>query len=301
MKATLIGTTGFIGVPLCQELKRAGLDITVLARDPASAKKALGTGCNVLPWKLPQDIPDEALRDADVIINLAGESIGTKRWSEARKKDILNSRVLTTRAIVDSLHRFEGKQRTLISGSAVGYYGPRGNEGLCEDSRPGDDFLASVCRKWEAEAFKALELGVRVIAVRTGFVLGKGGALDRMVIPFKFFAGGPVGSGNQWLPWIHLDDLIGIIKFSIENGGVDGPINATAPNPLTMRQFSKALGRAIGRPSWLPVPGFILKLALGEMSDLLLNGQRALPCKALKLGYRFKYRHAEEALRAILG
>jgi uncharacterized protein (TIGR01777 family) len=188
------------------------------------------------------------------------------------------------------------KPKVLISASAIGYYGAHGDEFVTEDTPPSSDFLAEVCKAWEKEALQAEELGVRVVLVRTGGVLeSDGGALPQMMIPFKFFLGGPIGSGKQWFSWIHRDDVVGIIKYALENGTVSGPVNATAPNPVTNMDFSAALGKALNRPSWLSVPGFIVKLTLGELGSVLLTGQRVSPEKALKAGYKFKYTEVNEA------
>ncbi len=194
------------------------------------------------------------------------------------------------------------KPKVLISASAIGYYGAHGDEYVTEDARPASDFLAEVCKAWEAEALKAREFGVRVVLIRIGGVLeSDGGALPPMTIPFKFFLGGPIGNGKQWFSWIHRDDVVGIIKYALENESISGPVNATAPNPVMNKEFSSALGKALDRPSWLAVPGFVVKLTLGELGNILLTGQRVLPEKALKAGYQFKYTDVNEALKAIFG
>ncbi|MBE0447320.1 MAG: TIGR01777 family protein [Actinobacteria bacterium] len=300
MRAAVTGATGFVGVPLCNELKRSGWEVTVLARNAASAEQALGSGYDIISWTPANEIPHEALRGVDTVINLAGESING-RWTEKRKKRILESRTSVTRRLVEAIGRMDNPPQALINASAIGYYGPRGDEKLCEDEHHGSDFQARVCKAWEEEAFKAERFGTWVVTIRIGVVLGDGGALSRMIIPFKMFAGGPVGNGKQWFSWVHRDDLIGIIKFAAQNHSLRGPVNATAPEPVTMGEFSKILGKVLNRPSWLPVPGFVLKAGLGEMSDMLLNGQRVIPRKALDAGYEFKYGSAEEALRNILG
>jgi uncharacterized protein (TIGR01777 family) len=202
--------------------------------------------------------------------------------------------------IVDAIAKAKHKPKFLINASAVGYYGPHGDETLTEESPPGSDFLGRLCAAWEAEANKARAYGARVALLRTGIVLGKGkGALAKMVPPFNLFAGGRLGSGKQWFPWIHLDDEVGLINFIIENEKADGPINATAPNPVTMDEFCKALGKVLNRPSWAPVPASILTLMLGEMAEMLLTGQRAVPQAALRLGYNFKYPRVLEALASL--
>lgn len=300
MKVLVVGGTGFVGMPLCRELKRRGWDVAILARNVAAAESVLGSRYNIINWLDTSIIPKEALIGANVVINLAGESIGAKRWTSQRKEQILNSRVLTTRRIVDAMRDMESKPEVLVNASAIGYYGPRADEQICESESNGRDFLAHVTKAWEDEAHKAEAIGVRVAVMRLGVVLGDGGALARMITPFKLYFGGPVGSGTQWFSWIHRDDVIGIIILAAENKNLHGPINATATAPLTMKEFSTALGRALGRPSWLPLPGLVLKLALGEMSDILLYGQRVLPCKAVEAGYVFKYESADKALKDII-
>jgi len=236
------------------------------------------------------------------VINLAGESIAGHRWSQAQKQRILDSRVSTTKRLADAVAAAARPPRVFVSGSAVGYYGPHGDEIVTESTPPGDDFLARVCTAWEAEARRAASV-TRVVCVRTGLVLERdGGALPQMLPPFWFGAGGPVGSGRQYWPWIHRADWIALVRWAIDNSAVDGAINASAPAPLTNKAFAAALGRALHRPAFMPAPGFALKLMLGEMADaLLLSGQRAVPAKAERLGFRFRYAQLEEALAAIFG
>ncbi|NOZ69543.1 MAG: TIGR01777 family protein, partial [Deferribacteres bacterium] len=252
-------------------------------------------------WNPPELIPPDTVSGFDAVVNLAGEPVAPGRWTSERKKRILSSRINTTRALVQSMQQAQKRPRVLVSASAVGYYGPHNDEYVTEETPPGSDFLADVCVKWEAEAFRAEALNIRVVTVRLGAVLGAdGGALPRMVLPFKLFLGGPIGSGRQWFSWIHIDDVAGIIRFALENNAVSGPVNATAPTPVTNRDFSSALGRALHRPSCLPVPAFMVRLIFGEMGEMLLTGQRVLPDKALKAGYRFKYADLDDALKAIL-
>lgn len=321
MKVVVAGGTGFIGAPLCRELAGAGHEVVALSRNVPAAQKTLGAGVKVMRWDPGAgEIPAEALDGADGIVNLAGESIASGRWTRERKERILASRIQATRSLVEAAGRAreicrqrgaadgpqglvsdEERPRVLVNASAIGFYGPHGDEELREDVPAGQDFLAWVCLAWEAEAKKAEALGLRVVTVRIGVVLGEGGgALARMITPFKLFAGGPVGTGGQWFSWVHRDDVVGIIRFALEHENVRGSVNATGPEPLTMRDFSGTLGRVLGRPSWLPVPGFLLRVALGEMSDMLLNGQRVLPAKAIEAGYRFRFTTAEEALRRVL-
>jgi uncharacterized protein (TIGR01777 family) len=215
---------------------------------------------------------------------------------------IRSSRVDGTRSVVEAIRRAERRPEALINASATGYYGPRGDQPVSETDGPGDDFLARVCREWEREALAAEDLGVRVTLVRTGIVLGEGGgALEKMLLPFRFFLGGPFGGGRQGFPWVHLDDVVGIYRWALERPEVSGPLNATGPQPLTNREFCQELGRVLGRPCWAPVPGFALKLLLGEMAEpLLLQGQKVLPVRTEQLGYAFQFRTAEAALRDVL-
>jgi uncharacterized protein (TIGR01777 family) len=295
MNILITGGTGFIGTPLTQELRKSGNDVTVTTRRQTDTKEKLS-------WNPPGLIPQNIISKFDGIINLAGEPIAPARWTEERKKGILSSRIDTTRALVESIKAADTKPKVLISASAIGYYGPHGDESLTEDTPPASDFLADVCVKWEAEALKAQESGVRVVTVRIGGVLeADGGALPQMIIPFKFFIGGPIGSGKQWFSWIHRDDVVGIMRYALENESVSGSVNATAPNSVTNKQFSTALGKALNRPSCLAVPGFMVELTLGELGAVLLTGQKVLPEKVLKAGYKFKYEDIEAALAAIFG
>ena len=298
MKILITGGSGFIGTSLIKELHAAGHEVIITTRQEASNVRA--EHAVPLQWTPPDLIPSDIISTIDAVINLAGEPIAPKRWSEERKKRILSSRIDTTRALVESIELSYKKPKVLISASAIGYYGPRNDEFVNEDAEPSSDYLAGVCLKWEAEAQKAEALGLRVVRVRIGGVLGKGGGLlAQMEGPFNAFAGGPLGSGKQWFSWIHLDDLVGIFKYALENDAVSGPVNGTAPNPVTNRQFSKALGRALHRPAVVTVPAFAVKLALGELGGLLLTGQRVMPEKALEAGYKFKYTNIDEALKDI--
>ncbi|MBI4525271.1 MAG: TIGR01777 family protein [Deltaproteobacteria bacterium] len=300
MRFIIAGGTGFIGETLCRRLLEAGHSLTILTRKPVpaavlSAKKwATWDARSPGPW-------EETLEGADGVVNLAGEPIAARRWTREQKKRIRESRINATRALVNAIAQRRRKPKLLLNASAVGYYGPRGDEIVTEESGPGNDFLGRVCHEWEQEATKAESSGAIVIRLRTGIVLGRdGGALAKMVPPFKFYVGGPLGSGKQWVPWIHLDDEVGLIQFLLENSGASGAVNATAPNPVRMKEFSDALGRVLRRPSWAPVPGFALRLLLGEMADMLLTGQQALPAQARKRGYGFRYSALEDALQACI-
>lgn len=299
MKVLITGGTGFIGRPLTEELRKAGHDVMITTRrKPDSDVRAIHE--SPLQWSPPDLIPPDVISEIDAVINLAGESIAPKRWSEERKKLIFSSRIDTTRALVESIQKSDKKPKVLISASAIGYYGARDEEPVNEYTSPSLGWLAGVCLQWEAEAERAEDLGVRVVRVRLGGVLeADGGLLVQMIGPFKNFAGGPLGSGHQWFSWIHRDDVIGIIKYALENESVSGPVNATAPNPVMNREFSKALGRALNRPAIVTVPAFAVKLALGELASLLLTGQRVIPEKIIEAGYKFRYAEINEALKAI--
>lgn len=299
MKLVIAGASGFIGSMLVQRLGQRGDVLELLSRKPRSSTAAPNT--KWLVWEPGKSgLWEKSIDGADGIVNLAGAGIADKRWTERQKEIIRSSRIDSTRALVRAIAKAKSKPQFLINASAVGYYGARGDETLTEESAPGKDFLAEVCVAWEAEAKKAHDQGVRVALLRTGIVLGKGkGALAKMVIPFKLFVGGPLGSGSQWMPWIHIEDEVGLILFLIDNAKAQGSFNATAPNPVTMEEFCKALGKVLNRPSWATVPESALTLLLGEMADMVLGGQRALPKAAETLGYKFKHPTITEALESL--
>jgi uncharacterized protein len=273
MRVMVAGASGLIGTAVSRLLRERG--------DAAVALPRFGSG----PWNV---------EGADAVVNLAGASVAGKRWKPAYKKEIEESRVRTTRALVDAIRAAQRKPRVLVNASAVGYYGGRGDEVLDESAAPGADFLAGVVRQWEAEAQRA---PVRSVQVRTGIVLSAhGGALEKMLPPFKAFVGGPVGSGKQWFPWIHIADEVAAILWCIDRE-VTGPVNLAAPGIVTMMQFAKALGRALHRPSWARVPAAPLKILLGEFASALLEGQRAVPKKLLDSGFRFRFEDVNAALR----
>jgi uncharacterized protein len=300
MKVVIAGGTGFLGQPLVRALAAGGAEVVVLTRG-GPAKPAIPA--RFVTWSLDQ--PGGAwsaeLEGAAAVVNLAGESIASRRWSPAQKERILDSRLRATRALAQAIRGAKQPPLSLLSGSAVGYYGPLGDEVVTEDHRAGSDFLASVCEQWESQAVQGAGGVTRVVCIRTGLVLEKdGGALPRMLLPFKFGAGGPLGSGRQYWPWIHRADWIALMLWTIANAAVSGPINATAPTPVTNAQFTRSLGRALHRPAFLPAPAFALRLALGEMADaLLLSGQRAVPAKAERLGFTFRHTDLDEALGSI--
>ncbi|HKY06732.1 MAG TPA: TIGR01777 family oxidoreductase, partial [Candidatus Binatia bacterium] len=298
-KIVISGATGFIGSILADRLWNQFHSLVLLSRKPPSevgvSKKEW------FAWNPPGGGPwEEAIDGADVVINLAGEPIAGKRWSKEQKEKLRSSRIDATRAIVRAIAKAKTKPRFLLNASAVGYYGAHGEETVTEATPAGSDFLSRLCVDWEAEALKAETHGVRVCRIRTGIVLDKGrGALAKMVPPFKMFVGGPLGSGKQYMPWIHIEDEIGLLLFLIEHESARGPFNATAPNPVTMEEFARSLGEALNRPSWVSVPPSALAILTGEMADMLLTGQRAVPDAATKLGYSFKYSTIGAALQSL--
>jgi len=301
MKIVISGGTGFLGRPLTDALAHDGHSIVVLTRGSSSNSAT----ARRVTWQPDGTVGSwsSEIDGADVVINLNGESIGERRWSATQKQRILDSRVAATRSLVAAVRRSTAPPSVMVSGSAVGYYGPLDDQIATEHTPPGRDFLADVCVKWEAEANRALSPRTRVVCVRTGLPLARdGGALPRMLPPFWFGAGGPIGSGRQYWPWIHRQDWIDVVRFAIGNPQIVGPMNATAPNPVTNQAFARALGHAMHRPAFLPAPGFALKLLLGEMAEgLLLSGQRAIPAKAQQHGFKFAYETLDRALANLFG
>ena len=295
MKVVVTGATGFVGRALCQRLARDH-DVWACTRNKQAAAAKLGAD----PTLVSIGDDDEMLRaleGADAVINLAGEGIFDKRWSAARKAVLVSSRVALTERLVALIGKTTERPKVLVSASAVGFYGDRGEESLDERSSAGDDFLSTLCQDWEKAAARASDLGLRVVHPRIGIVLGSdGGALARMIIPFRFGAGGRLGSGRQWMSWIHLDDLVELFVTVIEDTRYEGAINATAPEPATNRDFTKALANAVGLPAIFPAPGFALRIALGEAASVLLGGQKVLPNRAAELGFAFRFPEAEGAL-----
>lgn len=301
MRVVLAGGTGFIGGALRESLVQKGHEVIVLTRRSGPENQpTLRTRFCV--WNPPAGGPwEKELDGADAVINLAGEPIVGKRWTQQQKQKIAESRREATGAVVRAIQSAKRKPSFLLNASAVGYYGPCGDEEVTEESSPANDFLSQTCKAWEAEALRAEDLGVRVVRLRIGIVLEKGGgALGKMLTPFRLGLGGPLGNGNQWMSWIHRSDLIDLIHFLLERKEIRGAVNATAPEPARMKEFSSALGRALHRPAIFPVPAFALKVLLGEMADVLLNGQRVFPRRALKAGYVFKYPRLDRAFEEIL-
>lgn len=300
MKLVVTGASGFIGSALSARLLEDGHALTLLTRSaPPSASLNNKRWHHWTPGAAGEW--EKAIDGCDGIINLAGEPIASKRWSAHRKEKISLSRLGATSALVDAIARGAARPKFLINASAVGFYGDRGDAIVTEESAAGHGFLSHVCQQWESEALKAERLGCRVVLLRTGIVLGpKGGALEQMLAPFRFFLGGSLGNGSQWMPWIHIEDEVGLIRFLMENEQARGPVNATAPNPVTNKEFSKALGKLLKRPCWLGVPAFALRGVLGEMADLLLSGQRVMPAAAARLDYQFRFPTLSTALENCL-
>jgi uncharacterized protein len=303
MKIVVAGGSGFIGAGLTRRLLAEGHQVTVLTRNAESSRKRLPPLLQVVQWDARAvGAWADHVSTADAIINFAGESIAAKRWTPGQKELIIGSRVNAARALVQAMGRQKTAPSVLISASAVGYYGGVAYGDVTETHPAGSGFLSATCVKWEREAFVAESLGVRVAVLRIAVVLGEqGGALEKMILPFRFFVGGPLGTGSQWFPWVHRDDIIGAAMFVLHKKELSGPVNVVAPEPVTMKQFCSALGKTLHRPSWVPVPSLLLRLALGEMSEMLLTGQRVVPRVLADHGYVFQYPHLLPALVNIVG
>lgn len=299
MRVTVTGATGRIGARLVAALRARGDDVTVLSRDPERATAALGV--DAVGWR-PEDepAPADALAGRDGVVHLAGEDVA-QRWTADAKRRLLRSRELGTRNLVAGIAAADPRPRVLVSSSAVGWYGPRGDEEVDEDAPAGAGFLAEVCAAWEREAEAAEAHGVRVVRLRTGVVLDReGGALARMLPFFQLGVGGPVAGGRQWLSWVHADDLVALYLAALDDPAWSGPFNATAPEPATNRDFSHALGRALHRPAVAPVPGLAVRALYGEMAEIVVTGQRAVPRRALERGFRFAHSDLDAGLRDAL-
>ncbi|MBD2725024.1 TIGR01777 family protein [Nostoc sp. FACHB-892] len=305
MKVAITGATGFVGSLLVQRLHAQGHKIVVLTRKTAFAKKVFPSEAfpNV---EIVAYTPNASgswqsvIASCDGVVNLAGEPIGEGRWTPERKQEILNSRKLGTQKIVEAIANANPKPTVLINASAIGYYGTSETATFDETSLSGNDFLAQVCQAWEAEARKVKDAGVRLVILRFGIVLGNGGALGKMIPPFKLFAGGPIGSGRQWFSWIHVDDLVSLILEALTKPEIEGVYNATAPNPVRMADLSQTLGQVMNRPSWLPVPGFAIEALLGDGAIVVLEGQQVLPKRTVETGFEYKHPNLQSALRQIL-
>ena len=298
MKAVVTGATGFIGKHLCDLFDEP----VILTRNPSRLPAELAHHA-AFEWDpMAGPAPAAAFDGVEAVFHLAGEPVAEGRWSAAKKAAIRESRTVGTANLVASITALEDRPNVLVSASAVGFYGSRGDEVLTEDSVPADGFLADVCRDWEASAAKAEECGVRTAYVRIGLVLGKnGGALEKMLPIFKLGAGGPLGSGKHWMPWIHVEDLARLFVYAATQADIRGPLNGAAPNPVTNKEFTKLLAKAVKRPAIFPAPAFALRLALGEFADVLLASQRVVPRAPIDAGFEFKYNRLQAALAEITG
>lgn len=301
MRIIITGGTGLIGTALSKKLLEDDHEVIILSRNPTASR--VPNGARVEKWDAKTSDGWGSLINADTaIVNLAGAGIADKRWSDQRKKILHASRIDVGKAITAAVEAAEQKPKVLIQSSAVGYYGIHDDGKLTEASSVGNDFLAKLCEEWEASTVSVEVMGVRRVIIRTGVVMSTdGGAFPRMAMPFKMFVGGPIGSGKQWLSWIHIADEVKAIQFLINNENVNGIYNLTAPNPHTNKQLSKIIGKVLGRPSFMLVPAFVMKILFGEMSTVLLDGQRVLPSNLESGGFTFKFPELEPALRDLLG
>lgn len=302
MRILITGGTGLIGSALSRSLVEGGDEVTILTRSPERQQAQAQEGVVFKKWD-GETVANwgQLVSNVDAIVNLAGAGIAEGRWTLARKEQIRESRISSGQALVSAIQDSETVPKLLIQSSAVGYYGPGDEQEITEEASPGSDFLASVCKGWEASTEQVETLGVRRVVIRTGVVLSaKGGALPRMTLPFRLFAGGPLGSGSQYFPWIHIDDEVAAIRFLLANGEASGPFNLAAPNPPTNKEFVRHLGHVMGRPSLMPTPSFALRALFGEMSTVLLDGQRAVPSRLQEAGYQFIFPDPVAALRDLL-
>ena len=301
MKVMIAGATGFIGKELIKKLNKKGHEIAVLTRNSETAKFHIPVHCELIDWDPKiKSLSPGALKGVDAVINLAGEGIADGRWSPKRKRELMESRVLSTRRLVEAMTYMDEKPRVFLSASAIGFYGDRAEELLHETGSKGQGFLSDICQRWEDEALRANQLGIRTAAYRIGMVLGHdGGALDKILPPFKFGVGGNLGNGSQWMSWVHIKDLADMMVYAIENSNVKGIHNAVSPNPVTNGEFTKTLGKVLKRPTLFPVPKMVLKMALGELSELLLGSQKVSSKKINEAGFEFKYPELETALEEV--
>jgi uncharacterized protein (TIGR01777 family) len=299
MKILITGATGLIGRAICRRLADEAHQLVVLSRRPDSAEME---GARVFRWEPALGPPESGVWEGvDAVIHLAGESVAALRWSDEQKRRIRDSRVIGTRHLLEGIKAAADRPKILVSGSAVGFYGNRGDEHLDERSAAGQGFLPDVCRQWESEALRGREMGLRVVMVRSGVVLSTdGGALEKMLLPFKLGLGGRMGDGRQWFPWIHIDDIAGIFCHALFSAGLSGPVNGVAPGIVSNGEFTNKLAAALRRPVIFSVPEVVLKIVMGEMAEIVLHSQRVIPRAAMDSGYRFRFQTLEPALRSLL-
>jgi hypothetical protein len=303
MKVAITGATGFVGSSLVKKLFTEGHQVLVLTRNPATAQKVFPSIPNLeIVAYTPTESGSwqEAIAGCNGVVNLAGEPIAEKRWTAQEKQEILNSRKLGTQKIVEAIAKANLKPSVLVNASAIGYYGTSETSTFDESSPAGNDFLAQVCQAWEEEAQKVKAYGTRLVILRLGIVLGQGGAIAKMITPFKLFAGGPLGSGRQWFSWIHREDLVNLIIQALTSANMEGVFNATAPNPVRMAELAQTMGELMQRPSWLPVPSFALESLLGEGAMVVLEGQQVLPNRTQSSDFNYQYSTVKQALKEIL-
>jgi uncharacterized protein len=302
MNILIAGGTGFLGTALVRQLLSRGDRVVALVRDPVTARRRLPPEVLIAQWD--GKTSGEWTRhvgEADAVINLSGEPIAARRWTERQKERIVQSRIKPTRALVLAMAAGMKRPRILINASAIGYYGFSEESPATEETPSSVGFLAETCALWEREALAARSAGIRVVLPRLGIVLGDdGGALQKMLLPFRLYVGGPLGSGAQWFPWVHRDDVIGALLFALDTPNLNGPVNCVAPESVRMEEFCRTLARVLARPSWLRVPGFVLRSLMGEMAGMILGGRRVLPVRLTGMGYHFAHPRLEDALRSIL-
>ena len=303
MNILIAGGSGFIGRHLCYTLLGMNHNLLVFSRNPSRTRQYLPEGISLWEWNgLTCDALEQVLEDTDAVINLAGAPIADARWTSARKDLLRNSRINRTRMLVDAMGRISNDKRPgiLINASGIGFYGTHNVQSVSEEFPPGQGFLADLCVDWEKEAVRAEQYDIHVVLLRIGMVLGKdGGALSKMILPFRFFLGGPIGPGTQHVSWIHQEDLSQLIAWILETRPCRGPVNAVAPEIVTMREFCQSLGKALGRPSWFPIPKFLLNIALGELATVMTTGQQVIPLVAQRHGFTFRHPNLEQALQSL--
>lgn len=301
MKIVVTGATGFVGRALVQRLIAEKEQVLVLTRNPDKAKRIWPSGVEIVGYSVTKEGEwQRQIAGCDGVVNLAGAPIAEERWTAERKQILRDSRILGTEKIVEAIGMTDPKPQVLVNTSAIGYYGTSETGEFDETSPAGDDFLAKLCVEWEQRAQAVSQYGVRSVILRFGIVMGDGGAIAKMIPPFKMFAGGPIGSGQQWFSWIHIDDLVNLILFALRQSQIQGTFNATAPNPVRMNDLAATMGNILHRPSWLPVPSFVLDALLGDGAKVVLEGQKVLPTKTLDTGFKFQYSTLKNALENVV-